>query len=339
MYPCLKLLLHLLENLAQEIFKAESNVAVPVIVVLFKDVRHALERDAGLHKEVKAHDALVALIVGAEEKLDKRRGEAVAERDEGVCEFGEGNVAGAIDVEAIKECAPRGEEGPEAAKLVKADAAAAVGVEHANHHAHGLDVKGGPVAVDESGGQLLFGELAGPCAAHVSISSHVAPGRVARQTYRPCRRRERGAAATGPSQSLRRALARAGVWRSGQVCCLQRAAVAGELWCARAASGHSWWAGAGSGTGGALATVGRTGPVFGHIGPAVAHTGPWAAAGAGSGCSAAAGEAAAAGSCAAAAAVDGAAEEVGVAACIAAEEVVGTEERAPGQGSVDWGRD
>lgn len=95
-------LLHLLKNLAQEVLKAQRNVSIAVVVVLFEYVRHALERDAGLDKEVEAHDALVALVVGAEDELDKLRGEAVAEGDEGVCELGEGDVAGAVDIEAVE---------------------------------------------------------------------------------------------------------------------------------------------------------------------------------------------------------------------------------------------
>lgn len=332
--PCPSLLFHLLENLAQEVFKAERNVPVSVVVVLFEHVRHALQRDASLHKQVKAHDALVALVVGAEDELDKLRGEAVAERNQGVGELGEGNVAGAIDVEAVKERAPGGEERPQAAELVKADAAAAVGVKHANHHAHRLDVKGGPVAVDESGRELLFGQLAGPCAEHVSIGACRFGIRV---THRLCLRRERGAAASGLRQNLRRAPERAGVSRSVTVCCRRPVAAAGSKWCARAASGHSWWVGAGSGPGGASATVARTGPgaasaTVARTGLAAASTGPLAAAGAGSGCSAAA-EAAAGDSFAAAVAVDGAAEEVEAAAGIAAEKEVGAvEEQAPGWG-------
>lgn len=154
-------LLQLLQNLAQEVLKTQRNISIPIIVIPLKHVRHALQRDARLDEEVKAHDALAALVVGAEEQLDELRAEAVAEGDEGVGELGQGDVAAAVDVEAVKEGAPRGEEGPEAAELLEANGAAAVRVEHADHHADGLDVEGGPVAVDEGRGELLFGEVAG----------------------------------------------------------------------------------------------------------------------------------------------------------------------------------
>jgi hypothetical protein len=154
-------LLQLLQDLGQEILKAEGDVPVPVIVVLFEHIRHALEGDTSLDEQIKAHDALAALIVGAEDELHETGGETVAEGDEGVAELVEGDVSGAIGVEAVEEGAPGGEEGPEAAELGEADCAGAVRVEHADHHADGLGVEGGPVAVDEGGGEFALGELAG----------------------------------------------------------------------------------------------------------------------------------------------------------------------------------
>lgn len=152
--------LELLENLGQKVLEAEGDVPVAVVVVLLEHVRHALEGDAGLDEEVEAHNALVALVVGMEEQLDKLGAEAVAEGDEGVVELGEGDVAAAVGVEAVKQGAPRGQEGPEAAELLEADGAAAVGVEHADHHADRVRVEGGPVAVDEGGGELALREMA-----------------------------------------------------------------------------------------------------------------------------------------------------------------------------------
>lgn len=148
---------HLLQNLAQEILKAQSNVAIPVIIISLKHIRHTLQRDARLNKQVKAHDAFAALIVRAEQQLDKLRAESVTERNEGIGEFRQRDVAAAVDVEAVEESAPRGEEGPEAAEFLEANCAAAVRVEHANHHADSLDVEGGPIAVDKGRRELLFG--------------------------------------------------------------------------------------------------------------------------------------------------------------------------------------
>lgn len=150
-------LLHLLQNLTQEIFEAEGNKAISIVIILLEDIRHALERNTRLYKQVKAHDTFAALVVRTEEQVNKLRAESVAKGDEGVCELGQGNVAAAVDVETVEEGAPRGEEGPEAAEFVKANGAAAIRVEHTNHHADSLDVEGGPVAVDEGSGEFLFG--------------------------------------------------------------------------------------------------------------------------------------------------------------------------------------
>jgi len=45
-------------------------------------------------------------------------------------------------------------------ELIKVDSAVAVSIEHANHHAHGVRIKLGPVAVDEGVLQLGLAQLA-----------------------------------------------------------------------------------------------------------------------------------------------------------------------------------
>lgn len=95
--------------------QAQRNVPVAVVVVLFKHVRHALQADARLHKQVEAHVVVAPAVVRAVQQLDECGGEAVPEGDEGVGELAVGDGAGAVGVEAVEEVAPRGEEAPEAA--------------------------------------------------------------------------------------------------------------------------------------------------------------------------------------------------------------------------------
>lgn len=154
-------LLQLAQNLRQEVLKAQRDVPIAIIIVLLEHIRHALQADAGLHKQVEAHDAVAALVVRAEEQLDEARAEPVAERHQRVVELVQADVARLVHVEAVKQRPPRGQEGPEPAELLEPDGAAAVAVEHADHHAHGVRVEGGPVTVDERGREFSFGELAG----------------------------------------------------------------------------------------------------------------------------------------------------------------------------------
>lgn len=150
-HPAPTRLPHLLQNLAQKVLKAKRDVPIPIFIILLENIRHPLERNTSLHKQVKAHDALPPLIIRPEQQLHEPGREAVPEGDEGVCELLERDVAGAVDVEAVEEGAPGGEEGPEAAELLEGDGAGAVRVEHADHHPDGLRVEGGPVAVYEGG--------------------------------------------------------------------------------------------------------------------------------------------------------------------------------------------
>jgi len=97
----------------------------------------------------------------AKQQLHKRRTQPVPERHERVLELPETDIPAAVHVETVEEAAPRGEEAPEAAELVEVDGAAAVRVEHADHHFDRVVVEGGVVAVDEGAAQFFFRELAG----------------------------------------------------------------------------------------------------------------------------------------------------------------------------------
>lgn len=153
--------LQLAQNFRQEVLKTQRNVPIAIIIILLEHIRHALQADASLHKEIEAHDAVAALVVRAKEKLDKARAEPVAKRHQCVVELVQADVARLVHVEAIEQRPPGGQEGPEPAKLLKPDGTAAVAVEHADHHADGVRVKGSPVPVDERRGEFSFGELAG----------------------------------------------------------------------------------------------------------------------------------------------------------------------------------
>jgi len=65
------LLFELFENFRQKVLETQGDVAVAVIVVLFKDIGHAFQRDTALNEQIEAHDTLVSLVVSVEEQLDK----------------------------------------------------------------------------------------------------------------------------------------------------------------------------------------------------------------------------------------------------------------------------
>jgi hypothetical protein len=156
----------LTQNLSQKVFKGEGNPAVAIIIVALKDVGHALEADAALDEQIEADGAArrgaddeAAIVaahgaaglggVDAEQHIDEAVAEAVAKGHQRLLVLGQRDVARAVRVESVKERAPGREEGPEAAELRVGDRAAAVRVEHADHHAHRVWVEGRPVAIDE----------------------------------------------------------------------------------------------------------------------------------------------------------------------------------------------
>ena len=68
-----------------------------------------------LHEEVEAENPLVLQVVGVEELLHVLWRQSVPKGREGGGELGKGDCAGVVDVEAVEEGAPGGEEGPEGA--------------------------------------------------------------------------------------------------------------------------------------------------------------------------------------------------------------------------------
>lgn len=152
-----------------EHLQRQRDISITILIVPLKHVRHPLETDTRLHEQVKTQSLLPRHIVApsthiprirAEEQLHKLRTEPIPKRNQRVAELGIADIPTAIGVEAVEEAAPRREEPPEAAELVKVYGPAPVGVEHADHHSYGVFVEGCVVPIDEGAAQAGFGELA-----------------------------------------------------------------------------------------------------------------------------------------------------------------------------------
>jgi hypothetical protein len=94
-------------NLQQDL-QAQRDIPIPVIVVLLEHVRHALQADACLHKQVKAHVVVAAPVVRAVQQAHELRREAVSEGDKGFGKLVVGYTAGVVGVEAVEEATPGG---------------------------------------------------------------------------------------------------------------------------------------------------------------------------------------------------------------------------------------
>lgn len=93
----------------QKLFKTQHDVAVPIFVVPFEYVRHLLQRNTTLYKQVETHvTSPFALIVSLEQKGYERWREVVSKLRQGVRKLVQRNVAAAILIKAVKEVAPGG---------------------------------------------------------------------------------------------------------------------------------------------------------------------------------------------------------------------------------------
>jgi hypothetical protein len=146
--------------------QAQSDIPIPILVIAFKHIRHALQTNASLHEQVETQSLLLASSssrgfgVSVEKQLDKSRTQAVSKRHQRICELLVTDTAAPVCVETIEQTTPCCEEAPQAAELFEVDGASAVGVEHADHHFDGVWVESCVVAVDESAAELILGKLA-----------------------------------------------------------------------------------------------------------------------------------------------------------------------------------
>jgi hypothetical protein len=99
----------------QKLLKTQRDISVSIIIVLFEHIRHPLQDDATLHKEIETHLPFATLVVRRVEQVDERGGKSVAEGNEGFGVFVERYVSALVLVESVEEGAPCGEEAPESA--------------------------------------------------------------------------------------------------------------------------------------------------------------------------------------------------------------------------------
>ena len=126
---------------SQELLKAQRNIPIPIIIIPLKHIRHPLQTNTALHKQIKAHIPASTLLVRPIQYPHKRRAQAIPKRHQRIAILVEADVAGAILVKAIEEVAPRRQKGPEAAEFVEVDGTRFVNVEHADHHLHRVRIK------------------------------------------------------------------------------------------------------------------------------------------------------------------------------------------------------
>ena len=93
-------------------------VAVSIVVVPFEHIRHPLQADARLHKQIEAHGVLVPPVVCAEQMRHELRAQPVAKGNERFLELVVADVAAPVDVEPVEEAPPGGQESPETAVRV-----------------------------------------------------------------------------------------------------------------------------------------------------------------------------------------------------------------------------
>lgn len=75
--------LTLSNNFCEELFEAQSDITISVLVILLEHVRHPLEANTCLHKQIKADGVITTPVVRAVQQPYKVVGEAIPKRYKG----------------------------------------------------------------------------------------------------------------------------------------------------------------------------------------------------------------------------------------------------------------
>lgn len=119
-----------------------------------------IQNDAALDEVVEQNRATTEAIELAQQQTDQIVRQPVAERRQGGLQLRLVDVARVVGVERAEAVLPIGHVLPQGAKVLEADGAAVLLVEHADHQAHRFRIEGGPGAVGEGDLQLVGGDEA-----------------------------------------------------------------------------------------------------------------------------------------------------------------------------------
>jgi hypothetical protein len=149
--------------------QAQSDIPIPIVIIPLEHIRHPLQANASLHKQIKTQPVLPGTLIAPrprilrisiEQQLNKLRAQPVSKRHQRIRELEMRNTPAPVLVKAIEQPPPSRQESPKPAELVEIDSPAAVCIEHADHHFDGVRVESRVIAIDKGAAEFGFGELA-----------------------------------------------------------------------------------------------------------------------------------------------------------------------------------
>ena len=92
--------------------QTQRNISIAILIILLKHIRHTLQANARLNKQVEAECVAAVAVVRTVQQRDKLLREAVSESNECFVELGKRYTAAVVLVKAVEERTPRREETP-----------------------------------------------------------------------------------------------------------------------------------------------------------------------------------------------------------------------------------
>ena len=86
--------------------QTQSDISIPVLVILLEHICHALQTYTSLDKQVETHGILPAAVVGSIQQRHELLTQAISKGNKSLIEFRVGYTARVVGVEAVEEAAP-----------------------------------------------------------------------------------------------------------------------------------------------------------------------------------------------------------------------------------------
>lgn len=116
-----------------------------------------IQNDATLNEVVEQYRAATEAIEFAQQQADQMVRQTISESGQRRFQLRLIDVAGIVRIERAETVLPVGDVLPQGAKVLEANSAAILLVEHADHQAHGFRIEGAPRAVRQGDLQLVGG--------------------------------------------------------------------------------------------------------------------------------------------------------------------------------------
>lgn len=149
------------EDHLEKVLILNRDCSILLRVLHSERIRKALQHHASLNEGVEFNGLLTRSVKFAHQQFRKLRRQSVTKSGKRLMEFLRVDISGLVLIKSLEAFFPLLNVVIQLLELLYVDGARAISIEHRDHQATRLFIKGAPVGIDESGLELSCANLAG----------------------------------------------------------------------------------------------------------------------------------------------------------------------------------